>query len=337
MARDFQNAVVVITGASSGIGRAAAHAFAEQGAAVVLAARSHDALRAVAEECAERGGRPLPVPTDVTNETQVMQLAQRALDAYGRIDVWINDAAVTLFGRLEDLPAGTFEQVVETNLFGYVYGARAVLPIFRQRAHGVMVNVASVVAFVGQPFTSAYVASKWAVRGLSECLRMELMDEPDIHVCTVYLPSIDTPLFQHGANYSGRAVKPMEPVYSPEDAAAVILDVVRRPRREAFVGTAARLMATGHAVAPALMERVMARKVDRNHFQNRPAPPSPGNLSRPMWDATSGGWRQARSRAASLPGGALIAGAALAAAGAYVWRRSQQRSDEGIPDRPRHR
>lgn len=318
--------VVVITGASSGIGRATAQAFARQGAVLVLAARSRDALRAVSAECGRLGGRPLPMVADVGDEADVRELADTAVRRFGRIDLWINDAAVTLFGRLEDLPQGAFERVIRTNLLGYVYGARVAIPVFRRQHEGTLINVASVAAFVGQPYTSAYVASKWAIRGLAECLRMELMDEPGVHVCTVYPPSVDTPLFQHGGNFSGRAVKPMEPVHAPEEVADLIVDLARRPRRDAFVGNAARMLAAGHSVAPGLVERMMASKVDQDHFQARTAPPSKGNLTRPMWDAVHGGWRQNRQQQHGNRRVAPLLASALAAAGALgymAWNRSQ--------------
>lgn len=332
MVRRIGDLVVVITGASSGIGRATAQAFAEHGATVVLAARGREALHAVAEESEQRGGRAVTMVCDVGDEAEVFKLAERATEMFGRIDLWINNAAVTLFGRIEDLPSGAFERVVRTNLFGYAYGARAIIPIFREQGAGTLINVASVVAFVGQPYTSAYVASKWAIRGLSECLRMELLDAPGIHVCTVYPPSVDTPLFQHGANYSGRAAKPMEPVHAPEEVADVILDLARSPRREAFVGTAGRLVATGASMAPAMMERMMARRVELDHFQNQAAPPSSGNLARPMWDATHGGWRQSGDGNGGRLNGAALVGATLVAAvplGILAWKQVQARRMAG--------
>lgn len=329
MARGMEGMVVVVTGASSGIGRAVAHALARRRAMLVLAARSETALQSVAEECGERGGRAVPVVTDVSRETDVQALAREALIRFGRIDGWINDAAVTLFGRIEDLPPGAFDRVIRTNLLGYAYGARAAIPTFRRQGRGILINVASAVAFVGQPYASAYVASKWAVRGLSECLRMELADVPGVRVCTVYPPSVDTPLFQHGGNYHGRAAKPMDPVYQPEQVAEVVLGLIRHPRREAFVGGAARLMAVAGTLAPAMTERLMARKVDQDHFQDRPAAATPGNILRPMWDAVHGGWRQEDHARRDDRGGtvAAVAGAALAAAvplGLYAWSRSRR-------------
>ncbi len=140
MPRKVGDAVVVITGASSGIGRATALAFARRGATVVVAARREQALRGVATECEQLGGRALAVPTDVTDEAAVRSLARRAVESFGRVDVWVNNAAVGLFGRFEDTPLEAYRRVIETNLFGYIYGARAALPIFREQGSGVLIN-----------------------------------------------------------------------------------------------------------------------------------------------------------------------------------------------------
>jgi NAD(P)-dependent dehydrogenase (short-subunit alcohol dehydrogenase family) len=327
--------VIVVTGASNGIGLATAYAFAERGDAVVLAARRTQALEEAAAECRSRGGDSIAVRTDVTRLEDVQALAQRALDAFGRIDVWVNNAAVTAFGRIEDVPVEVFRRVHETNVFGYMHGIRAVLPCFRAQGRGVLINVASAVSFVPQPFTAAYVSSKFAIRALSECARMELILDgvEDIHVCTVLPASIDTPLFDSGANYSGRAIQAMTPVYPPEMVAATIVDVADRPRPTVYAGRAGQLAAMVHEVlhplVPRVMERMGADQVDRDHFQDEPAPTSDGNLFQPSGAHAelTGGWRQGPESGPGAKGaGGLIGAALLAGAVGYVawrWRREK--------------
>lgn len=317
MARAIEDSVIVVTGASSGIGQATARALAEQNGTVVLVARREDVLHGVADECENLGGRTYVVPADVRNEEAVQHVAQTAIEQFGRLDAWVNNAAVSLFGRIEEVPSDAFRAVIETNLFGYVYGIRAALPYMREQGSGVIVNVASVVSNAPQPYTSAYVASKYAIRGLTECLRMELaLDRPhDIHACTVMPASIDTPLFQHAANYTGRAVKALEPVYPASKVAEAIAKLVERPQRERIVGNAGRFMTAQHTATPGLYERMMASQIDKNHLGDQPASPTAGNLFEPMPEHTgvSGGWRSDES---SSNGRAMLwAGLALVTSG----------------------
>lgn len=312
----LKDRVVVITGASSGIGRACALRFAGEGAAVVLAARRREALEEVAEEVRSHGGTALVVPTDVRDEAAVEALARAATERLGGLDCWVNDAAVSLFGRFEEAPPDVFRAVLETNLFGYIHGARAALPRFREQGRGVLINVGSVVGVVPQPLASAYTTSKFAIRGFTLSLRQELRGS-GIEVCSLLPASIDTPLFQHAANYTGRPPRPISPIVPVEDVAEAIVALARRPRREVVVGRSGQALLQLHRLAPGLTEALMARQVPREHFQQeRRAAPTEGNVLAPVprWTGASGGWREsARRRRATR---------ALAAAGAafVAWR-----------------
>jgi NAD(P)-dependent dehydrogenase (short-subunit alcohol dehydrogenase family) len=305
--------VVVITGASSGIGRETALEFARKGATVVLAARREQPLREAAGHCERLAGQALAVPTDVTDEDSVQSLARAAIERFGHIDVWVSNAAVTLFARFEETPAIEWRRVLETNLFGYVHGARAAIPHFREQGHGVLINTLTGYAKMGAPYLSAYISSKFALRGLTECLRQELVRD-GIEVCAVLPASVDTPLFQHAANYTGRAVKPMRPVIPAHRVARAIVQCARHPRPEVVVGRAAFPLQLLHSLARPLYDRVIQRVIENEHFQDRPAAPSPGNLWLPMAEGTevSGGWtghagRRRRSRALLGTGAVALA------------------------------
>jgi NAD(P)-dependent dehydrogenase (short-subunit alcohol dehydrogenase family) len=326
MGGKLDGAVVVVTGASSGIGRATALVFAERGAQVVVAARRVDALEELARECQAAGGQALAVPTDTTDEAAVAELVRRAVERFGRIDVWVNNAGVYLLGSLEATPPEAFRRVLETNFFGYVHGARAVLPHFRQQGHGVLINNASVYSHVAAPWLTAYVSSKFAVRGFSEALRQELTDLPDVHVCTVSPSPIDTPIFASTANYSGRAVKAPPPTYPPQQVAGAILASALHPKRERIVGGAGRLVTVAEAVAPRRFERVNRRYVNRLQFAAEPAPATVGNLHAPVSDGRAevrGGWRRRPNPPPQLR---RLAAVGLLAAGSLTIARVVTRS-----------
>jgi short-subunit dehydrogenase len=295
MTADMKDKVVVVTGASSGIGRATAHAFAKRGASLVLVARSDEALDDVERECADLGVRAIGVSADVGSNAEVEELAARTVRDFGGFDVWVNNAGVLLVGRLDEAPVEDFERVIQTNLLGVAYGSRVAVTHFRKKGRGTLVNVASIVGGLGQVYSSAYTASKWGVRGFSESLRMELRDQPDIHVCTVMPAAIDTPIFQHAANYTGKDVQALAPVYPPEQVAEVIVSMVDSPQAEVTVGDAGRIMQLSRSFLPqSVMARLGGAVQEAGLLSDRPEGAHTGNLYDPSGETakTTGGWQQ---------------------------------------------
>jgi short-subunit dehydrogenase len=326
--------VAVITGASSGIGRAAALAFADKGAAVALVARRAEALEELAQECRDRGVEALCCPADVTDPAAIDQVAADVVGRFGRLDIWVNNAAVNLFGPVEEVPVEAWHRVIETNVLGTYHGVRSALPWMREQGRGTIINVASVLAKVAAPQQGAYVASKHAIRGLSDVVRQEVDELPDLHVCTVLPGPIDTPLFQTAGNHSGREVVPITPVIDAGRVADAIVDCARSPRREVVVGASSSGLMALTRLLPGSTERAVARQVRKDHFSDRLQPATNGNLFEPADGPTTvtGGWARSgrqvgtdskkavsvhangsKARAAAVLAGGVAAGAAVLA------------------------
>jgi short-subunit dehydrogenase len=322
---DLSHSTIVITGASSGIGEATAEAFALRGARLVLAARDINAVKAVAAHCRSLGARAKAVQVDVTDPKSVRRLASKAVGFGGRIDVWVSNVGVGAFGRFEDTPIEAHEQVLRANLFGHMVDAHAVVPIFKAQKRGTFINIISLGGFTGTPFSAAYSASKFGLRGFSEALRGELASHRDIHVCDVYPAFIDTPGLKHAANYTGRELKAPPPVFDPRKVADAVVELAHHPRDMMTVGWTAPAARMAHGLAPGLFVSAMAGLIDRYLRKAKPVPVTDGNLYHAP--STAGGidGKHKRDRhyetapKTGLPGGiALLAGIAIAGI-ALVW------------------
>jgi short-subunit dehydrogenase len=293
--RPLEQAVVVITGASSGIGRAASLRIARRGGSLALCARNEEPLAAVAAECEAAGASVLWRPLDVAEEKAVEAFAAAVEERFGRLDVWVNNAATMAYGTFDDIPSDVFRGVVETNLMGQVHGARAALRRFRRQGSGVLINMSSVWGHVPSPQVSPYVISKHAVRAFSECLRGELASEPDIHVAVLVPEAVDTPIFEHAGNYTGRQVRPIPPVLDPDEVAAGIEECAENPKREVSYGRAGRGLEVLHAAAPPLYRRLAHPAFVQGTWGQLPADPAPGNVLRSTGPhRVDGGWRSRR-------------------------------------------
>ncbi len=306
------NRVVVLTGASSGIGRAAALAFAARGDRLVLAARDEAGLTTVAEEC---GGEPLVVPADVTRAEQVEAVAAAALERHGRIDVWVDTAAVMAYGKFEDLPPEVFDRVVTTDLLGPANVARSALRVFRRQGRGTLIITSSLLAHVTVPYMSAYATSKWGLRGLIRTLRQETRDQPGVHVCSVAPGSVDTSIYTSAANYAGFIGRPPPPVDSPERVAAAIVKLADRPRANVSVGATNRLIELGFTLVPPVYDALVTPMIRTFGLSRRPVEPHTGNIFQPRERIEGGPGRWTRAQvagAASLAAGTALTAAALA-------------------------
>lgn len=260
---------VLITGASQGIGKATALLFALKGYDVVLAARQPDRLESAAQEVRSRGRSALAIPTDVTDQEQVNQLVQKALDFYGVIDVLVNNAGICMTGPMENTTLTDWQQIMNTNFWSYLYTIQALLPQFLGRGSGAIVNVGSFGGKMPLPYMTAYCTSKYAVTGLTETLRLELGPK-GIHVCAVQ-PGVTNSDFMERAQFRGRddlesqerhqqmsSLLKMPLASQPEDVAKAIWDAVKNQRSEVVVGTEA-VIATTYQLFPNLMQWVMQR------------------------------------------------------------------------------
>jgi NAD(P)-dependent dehydrogenase (short-subunit alcohol dehydrogenase family) len=276
--------VVVVTGASAGIGRATARAFAEGGDAVALLARGATGLEAAAEEVRSHGSRVMTVPVDVTDPDAVERAAARVTEELGEIDVWVNSAFTSVFARFVDIEPDEYRRVTDVNYHGYVHGTRAALSRMLPRDHGTIVQVGSTLAYRGIPLQSAYCGSRHAVQGMHDSLRSELLHEGSkVRVTMVQMPAVNTPQFGWVLSRLPEKAQPVPPIYQPEVAARAVRHAADHPRRrEYWVGGSTVGTLLANKLAPGLLDRHLARTGVSSQQTGEPRDPQqPVNLWRP--------------------------------------------------------
>lgn len=276
--------VVVVTGASAGIGRATAQAFGARGAKVALLARGEAGLRAAARDVEAAGGQPLALPTDVADHAAVEAAAATTEQELGPIDVWVNVAFTSVFAPLTQIRPEEFRRVTEVNYLGFVYGTMAALQRMRPRDAGTVVQVGSTLAYRGIPLQTAYCGSKHAIQGFHESLRCELLHEgSNVRVTMVQMPAVNTPQFSWVLSRLPRRARPVPPIYQPELAARGVLYAADHPRRrEYWVGGSTMGTLAANAIAPGLLDRYLARTgFDSQQTDQASDPDQPTNLWEP--------------------------------------------------------
>src|SRR4051812_10929131 len=279
----MDRSVVVITGASAGVGRAAVRAFAREGADIGLLARGIDGLEGARSEVEAAGGRALVVPTDVADAQTVEAAAERVERELGPIDVWVNNAMVSVFSPVKEMTADEFRRVTEVTYLGVVHGTLSALRRMLPRDRGAIVQVGSALAYRGIPLQAAYCGAKHAIQGFTESLRCELLhDGSGVHVTMVQLPAMNTPQFGWGRNRMPKRPQPVPPIYQPEVAAEAVVRAAQMRRKEVQVGGPTVKAIAGDRLASGLLDRYLARTGYESQQSSEPADSEADNLFAPV-------------------------------------------------------
>lgn len=274
----------MITGASAGIGRATAQAFARRGAWIGLLARDRERLEAAEREIKDLGGRGLVLVADVSDDKAVEAAAEKLEKEFGPIDIWVNDAMASVFSPVIEMEPSEYRRVTEVTYLGYVWGTLAALRRMRPRNRGVIVQVGSALAYRGIPLQSAYCAAKHAIEGFTDSLRCELIhDKMNIHVCIVEMPAVNTPQFAWVKSRLPNRAQPVPPIFQPEVAARAIVFAATHRRREIYVGFPTVKAIIGNKIAPGFLDRYLARTGFKSQQTSEPKDPNqPDNLWNPV-------------------------------------------------------
>ena len=267
---------VVVTGAGAGVGRAVARAFADRGCNVGLISRSEERLKAAAGEIEARGARACIAPTDVADAAAVEAAAEKIEGELGPIDVWVNDAMVTIFAPVREITPEEFRRQTEVTYLGTVYGTMSALRRMRQRGQGAIVQVGSALSYRAIPLQAPYCGAKFAIRGFTDALRCELLHERmPIHLCMVQLPAINTPQFDWAMTRMPEKAQPVPPIYQPEVAAEAVVFAAFHKRREIWLGKSSWQVILANKIAPGLLDHVLASEGYSKQMRGVPTPPDP--------------------------------------------------------------
>lgn len=278
--------VIVVTGAAAGVGRAIAREFGIEKAKIGLIARSHESLEVAKREIESLGGQALVLPLDVSNSVEIEKAAQQVEDTFGPIDVWINDAMVSVFSPVEEMLPDEFKRVTEVTYLGYVYGTLAALKRMRPRNHGIIIQIGSALGYRSIPLQSAYCASKHAITGFTESLRTELLHQrSQVKVCLVNLPAINTPQFNWVRSRLPRHPKPVPPIYQPEMIARAVRHISLHPRRRLDIAFSTLKAITAEKIAPAVADRYLAQY---GYSAQQTEEPVPSDHKDNLWKALPG-------------------------------------------------
>ena len=272
--------VVVITGASAGVGRATARAFAKRGASIGLVARGREGLEGARREVAAMGGKALALPTDVSDHEQVEAAAAAVEEAFGPLDIWVNNAMASVFSPILQMRPEEFKRVTDVTYLGYVYGTLAALRRMQPRDRGMIVQVGSALAYRSIPLQSAYCAAKHAVKGFTDSLRCELLhDGSHVRVTMVHMPALNTPQFNWVKSRLPRKPQPVPPIYQPEVAAEAVYWAAHHNRRELYVGMSTVKAIVGNKIVPGLLDRYLGRiGYEAQQYDGYDDPTRPDNL-----------------------------------------------------------